>query len=55
LIKSNHSTLVNIIKEQIIFRGEWYLSNIPYNLNDTPKIVDFLRSLKRMWRFNTRY
>jgi group I intron endonuclease len=38
LIKSNHSTLVNVIKEQIIFRGEWYLSNIPYNLNDTPII-----------------
>jgi group I intron endonuclease len=40
LIKSNHSTLVNIIKEQTIFRGEWYLSNIPYNLSDTPKIAD---------------
>jgi group I intron endonuclease len=40
LIKSNHSTLVNIIKEQTMFRGEWYLSNIPYNLSDTPKIVD---------------
>ena len=40
LIISNHSTLVNIIKEQIIFRGEWYLSNIPYNINDTPIIAD---------------
>ena len=43
LIISNHSTLVNIIKEQIIFRGEWYLSNIPYNINDTPIIADWSR------------
>lgn len=40
LIKSNHPTLVNIIKEQTIFRGEWYLRNIPYNINDTPIIAD---------------
>ena len=38
LIKSNYATLVNVIKEQTIFRGEWYLSNIPYNLTDTPLI-----------------
>ena len=40
LIKSNHSTLVDVIKEQTLFRGEWYLSNIPYNLTDTPLISD---------------
>lgn len=40
LIKSNHSTLVNIIKDQTIFRGEWHLINIPYNINDTPKIAN---------------
>ena len=39
LIKSNHSTLVGAIIEQNIFRGEWYFSNIPYNINDTPLIV----------------
>jgi len=38
LIASNHTTLVNIIKEQTIFRGEWYLLNIPYNISDTPLI-----------------
>ena len=38
LIKSNHSTLVNIIKEQTMFRGEWYLLNIPYNISDAPLI-----------------
>ena len=38
LIKSNHPTLVNIIQEQTLFRGEWYLTNMPYNLSDTPKI-----------------
>lgn len=41
LIKSNHATLVNIIKKQAIFRGEWYLNNIPYNLTDTPLIADW--------------
>jgi group I intron endonuclease len=37
-IKSNHPTLVNVIKEQTLFRGEWYLLNIPYNISDTPLI-----------------
>lgn len=41
LIKSNHPTLVKNIQEQTIFRGEWYLSNIPYNLSDTPRISDW--------------
>lgn len=40
LIKSNHSTLVEIIKSKKIFRGEWYLTNIPYNLNDKPSIIN---------------
>jgi group I intron endonuclease len=40
LIQSNHSTLVNFIKEENLFRGEWYLSNIPYNISDTPLISD---------------
>lgn len=40
LIKSNHATLVNAIKEQTIFRGEWYISNVPYNITDTPLISD---------------
>ncbi|CBX90003.1 similar to GIY COI i14 grp IB protein [Plenodomus lingam JN3] len=38
LIKSNSSTLVDVIKEHTIFRGEWYLLNIPYNISDTPLI-----------------
>lgn len=38
LIKSNHATLVDIIKTQSMFRGEWYLSNIPYNIEDKPNI-----------------
>ena len=38
LIKSNHATIVNIIKQQTIFRGEWYFSNIPYNLTNKPLI-----------------
>ena len=39
-IKSNHPTLVNNIKQQTIYRGEWYLSNKPYNISDKPKIAD---------------
>jgi group I intron endonuclease len=42
LIKSNHSTLVGVIKEKLIFRGEWYISNLPFNLTDTPLISDWL-------------
>jgi hypothetical protein len=41
LIKSNHFTIVNIIKEQTIFIGEWYFSNIPYNISDTPVITNW--------------
>lgn len=41
LIKSNHSTIVDTIKEQTIFRGEWYFTNLPYNINNTPIISDW--------------
>ena len=30
--------MVNVIKEQTLFRGEWYLNNMPYNISDTPLI-----------------
>jgi len=39
-IRSNHSTIVEVIKKGIIFRGEWYFTNIPYNIEDTPLITD---------------
>lgn len=38
LINTNHATIVSYIKKNAIFRGEWYFSNIPYNLEDVPKI-----------------
>jgi group I intron endonuclease len=41
LIKSNHSTIVDVIKEQNIFRGEWYFTNLPYNISDTPFITNW--------------
>ena len=41
LIKSNHSTIVDIIKEQTIFRGEWYFTNLPYNISDIPFIPNW--------------
>jgi group I intron endonuclease len=41
LIKSNHPTIVNVIQEGILFRGEWYFTNIPYNIEDAPLITDW--------------
>jgi len=41
LIKSNHYTIVDTIKEQTIFRGEWYFTNIPYSIDNAPKISDW--------------
>ncbi len=40
LINCNHFTIVNLIKQQTIFRGEWYFTNIPYNISDTPIIAN---------------
>jgi group I intron endonuclease len=40
-INSNHLTIINYIKEKSLFRGEWYLSNIPYNIDDIPQIEDW--------------
>ena len=41
LIKSDQPTLVNAIKEGTLYRGEWYLSNIPFNINDIPSITNW--------------
>lgn len=41
LTKSNHPTLVDVIKEHTLYRGEWYLSNIPYNISDMAIIKDW--------------
>lgn len=41
LIKSNHVTIVSNIKNETIFRGEWYFSNIPLNISDKPLILDW--------------
>nr|WDW20856.1 hypothetical protein [Valsa mali var. pyri (nom. inval.)] len=41
LIQSNHPTIVEAIKEQTIFRGEWYFTNVPYNIEDTPVIANW--------------
>lgn len=40
-VKANHYTIISFIKNQTIFRGEWYLNNIPYNLSDIPVISDW--------------
>lgn len=44
IIKSNHPTIVSFIEEQSLFRGEWYFTNIPYNISDTPLIVNWTSS-----------
>ena len=42
LIKSNHSTIVSYIKNSDLFRGEWYFSNLPYSISDTPFYSNWL-------------
>ena len=37
-IGSNHPTIVTFIKKQLLFRGEWYFTNIPYNITDSPRL-----------------
>lgn len=39
LINSNHSSIVKYIKNKTLFRGEWYFSNLPFNIEDTPLIT----------------
>lgn len=41
LIKSNHSTIVDVIKEQVVFRGEWYFTNLPYKISDSPILINW--------------
>nr|YP_010835447.1 hypothetical protein QLP32_mgp14 [Perenniporia fraxinea]WFS78680.1 hypothetical protein [Perenniporia fraxinea] len=41
LINSNHSTIISFIKNKTLFRGEWYFSNLPLNLTDTPLISNW--------------
>lgn len=41
-INSNYSTIVSNIKEQSIFRGEWYFSNIPYNIEEKAQINNWV-------------
>ena len=41
LINSNHFTLKNNIENGTLFRGEWYLSYLPFNLTDTPLISNW--------------
>ena len=41
MINARHSTIVSYIKNKNLFRGEWYFSNLPFNLTDTPLISDW--------------
>lgn len=37
-VNSNSLIIVKYIKDQNLFRGEWYITNIPYNISDKPSI-----------------
>lgn len=41
LINSNHSTIVSYIKNKTLFRGEWYFSNLPFDITDAPLISNW--------------
>jgi hypothetical protein len=41
LINSNHSTILGFINSGELFRGEWYFSNLPYNISDIPLMFNF--------------
>ena len=41
LIYSNHATIVSYIKNKTLFRGEWYFSNLPFDLIDVPLISNW--------------
>nr|YP_010044396.1 GIY-YIG endonuclease [Trametes coccinea]QPF23637.1 GIY-YIG endonuclease [Trametes coccinea] len=41
LIYSNHATIVSYIKNKTLFRGEWYLSNLPFDITDVPLISNW--------------
>lgn len=41
LIYSNHATIVSYIKNKTLFRGEWYFSNLPFDLTDVPLISNW--------------
>lgn len=41
LIGSNHSTIVNSIKDVKLFRGNWYFSKVAFNMSDSPVIPDW--------------
>ena len=41
LINSNHATIVSYIKNKTLFRGEWYFSNLPFDLIDVPLISNW--------------
>jgi len=42
VIAANHATIVKHINNNELFRGEWYFTNTPYNVEDTPKISDWM-------------
>jgi hypothetical protein len=42
LIDSNHPIIVKYIKNKVLFRGEGYFSNIPFNLTDVTLMSNWI-------------
>ena len=40
-IKSNSTSIKSFIKNQSLFRGEWYFTTLPYNLTEVPLFLDY--------------
>jgi len=41
LINTNSSTIINCIKNESLFRGEWYFASLPFNIEEIPLINNY--------------
>lgn len=41
-VHSNFSTIEKVIDNNTLFRGEWYITKIPYNIEDKPLIANLM-------------
>jgi group I intron endonuclease len=41
LINTNSSTITNCIKNKSLFRGEWYFASSPFQIEESPLIIDY--------------
>nr|QVG61598.1 hypothetical protein [Rhizoctonia sp.] len=41
LINTNSSTITNCIKNESLFRGEWYFASSPFQIEESPLITNY--------------